>query len=96
MSYIILLKIGSENEVQLELVKKGKNIGTLSWTDGSDMSRLLLLKIDQLLEKNKIGLDKISGYKIMSEVPENYTSFRIAKITLESLMIGKDSGSIPK
>ena len=89
MSYKILLRIGSANDVRLKLVKKGKVIGSLKWQDSNNFSRLLLAKIDQLLRKNKIGLDKISGYKIMSQVPENYTSFRIAKITLESLMIGK-------
>ena len=32
----------------------------------------------------------------MSQVPENYTSFRIAKMTLESLMIGKEFETRPK
>ena len=38
-------------------------------------------------QRNWCGVDKISGYKIMSDVPKNWTSVRIAEITLKSLMI---------
>jgi hypothetical protein len=48
------------------------------------------VKIDKLLRRNKTGLDKISYYKIISEVPKKYTSYRIAEITMKSLMIAKD------
>jgi hypothetical protein len=92
----IILKINEDNSIKLSLFEGKKEVDSLEWKDDSNLSRLLLLKIDQLLKKNKIGLDKIYGYKIISQVPENYTSFRIAKITLDSLMIGKDSGSSPK
>lgn len=92
----IILKINEDNSIKLSLFEGKREVDSLEWKDDSNLSRLLLLKIDQLLKKNKIGLDKIYGYKIISQVPENYTSFRIAKITLDSLMIGKDSGPIPK
>ena len=92
----IILKINEDNSIKLFLFEGKKEKDSLKWKDSSNLSRLLLSKIDQLLRKNKIGLDKIYGYKIMSQVPENYTSFRIAKITLDSLMIGKDSRPIPK
>lgn len=92
----IILKINEENNIKLSLFEGKREKDGLEWKDENSFSRLLLLKIDQLLRKNKIGLDKIYGYKIMSQVPENYTSFRIAKITLDSLMIGKDSRPSPK
>lgn len=85
----IILKINEENNIKLSLFEGKGEVGNLEWKDENSLSLVLLSKIDQLLRRNKIGLDKISGYKIMSQVPENYTSFRIAKITLESLMIGK-------
>ena len=92
----IILKINEDNSIKLSLLEGNKEKDSLAWKDSSNLSRLLLLKIDQLLKKNKIGLDKIFGYKIMSQVPENYTSFRIAKITLDGLMIGKKGKSGPK
>jgi len=92
----IILNIKEDKSIKLSLFEGKREINSLEWTDENTLSRLLLLKIDQLLKKNKIGLDKIFGYKIMSQVPENYTSFRIAKITLESLMIGKKGKPGPK
>lgn len=92
----IILNINEDKGIKLSLFDGKKEKDSLRWKDNSDLSRLLLSKIDQLLKKNKIGLDKIFGYKIMSQVPENYTSFRIAKITLESLMIGKKWKPGPK
>ena len=44
--------------------------------------------IFKLLTKNKLGLDKISGYTIMSEVPQKWTTYRIADIALKMLKIG--------
>jgi hypothetical protein len=90
------IRIGSPNNFQLDLVGGKKTMNNLNWQDNNNLSHLLLLKIDELLRGNRIGLDKIFGYKIISEVPENYTSFRIAKITLESLMIGNKFKSSPK
>ena len=92
----VILNIKEDKSVKLSLFEGKREIDSFEWKDENSLSRLLLSKIDQLLKKNKIGLDKIFGYKIMSEVSENYTSFRIAKITLEGLMIGKDSKPIPK
>lgn len=96
MPYKIFLRIGKVNDFRLELVGKRKVVFDSEWRDSHNLSRLLLVKIDQLLKKNKIGLDKIFGYKIISQVPENYTSFRIAKITLEGLMIGGRFKPSPK
>lgn len=42
------------------------------------------------------GLDKISGYTIISEVPQKWTTYRIADITLKTLNIGQSSSSADK
>jgi hypothetical protein len=34
------------------------------------------------------GVDKISGYTIISKVPQKWTTYRIADITLKTLKIG--------
>ncbi len=81
------LEIKNDNKITLKLTDGGKNAGSLAWKENNDLSRTLLVKIDQLLRKNRIGVDKISGYKIISDVPENWTSARIAKIAFESLML---------
>ena len=55
----IILNINEENNISLSLLDGKKEKDGLRWKDNSNLSRLLLLKIDQLLKKNKIGLDKI-------------------------------------
>jgi hypothetical protein len=77
------------DEARLDLVNRGKAVYSVNWEESNSMSRLLLVKIDKLLRYNKIDLDKISDYKIISEVPKKYTSYRIAEITLKSLIIAR-------
>jgi hypothetical protein len=48
------------------------------------------------LRKNRSGLDKISGYTIISEVPQKWTTYRIADITLKTLKIGLPFSSAGK
>lgn len=42
-----------------------------------------------VVHKNWCGVDKISEYKIISDVPKNWTSVRIAKITFEVLGLAR-------
>jgi hypothetical protein len=79
----------TSNRVQLDLVDRNKVIGSFNWEEKNSMSRFLLAEIDKLLCHCEIGLDKISDYKIISGVPKKYTSYRIAEITLKSLMIAR-------
>ena len=77
--------------VKLSLVAGGKIVDELTWAENNSLSRLLLAKIDLILRKNKTGLDKISEFEIISEVPKKWTSYRIAEITLKSLMLARTS-----
>lgn len=79
----------TDDRVKLDLFDRNKAMDSLNWEDNNSMSRLLLEKIDKLLRRNGISLDKISDYKIISKVPKKYTSYRIAEITLESLKIAR-------
>jgi|YelNatPaOPRAMG01_1025707.scaffolds.fasta_scaffold12145_2 hypothetical protein len=78
-----------KSKILLRLANNKGDIDFLVWKDNNSLSRFLLEKINQLLRKNNIGLDKISGYKIIRDVSETWTSIRVAKITLESLMLAK-------
>jgi len=85
----IKLHIEENNFIKLCLFEGKKEIGRLEWQDRNDLSRRLLANLDKLLRKNGVGLDKISGWQIMSEVPQKWTTYRIADITLETLNIGR-------
>jgi hypothetical protein len=85
----MIYSLDSSDNNELDLAGGGSKVTKIKWK-GRNLSRLFLLKIDQLLKKNSVKLDKISGYKIISKVPENYTSYRIAKITLKCLFLAKN------
>jgi hypothetical protein len=88
----IIIKIKDSNSIKLSIFCEKKEVDSLEWKDKNNLSRNLLKKIDVLLSNNKVGVDKISGYKIISDVPDSWTTYRIAKITLESLMLAKKIG----
>jgi hypothetical protein len=85
----IELKINEDKDIKLSLFDGKKEKDSLEWKDDNSLSRVLLVNLDKLLRKNKSGLDKISGYTIISEVPQKWTTYRIADITLKTLNIGK-------
>ncbi|MDI6778248.1 MAG: hypothetical protein QMD77_03580 [Patescibacteria group bacterium] len=85
----LILVIEQKNRIKLNLVSGKKILDSLEWEENNNLSRLLLAKIGEILRRNKIRLDKISGYKIMSDVPQKWTTWRIAKITLETLKLAR-------
>jgi hypothetical protein len=85
----IVLNINEEKSIKLSLFEGKREVDSLFWKDDNSLSRFLLVNLDKLLQRNKLGLDKISGYTIISEVPQKWTTYRIADITLKTLKIGK-------
>jgi hypothetical protein len=84
----IILKINEDKSIKLSLFDGRKEIDSLEWKDENSLSRVLLVNLDKLLRKNRLGLDKISGYTIISEVPKIWTTYRIADMTFKTLKIG--------
>ena len=92
----IILNINEEKNIKLSLFDGKREKDSLEWKDENSLSQLLLVNLDKLLRKNKLGLDKISGWQIMSEVPQKWTTYRIADIALKTLKIGSSSSSADK
>ena len=108
----IILKISEDKSIKLSLFDGKKEKDSIEWKDDNSLSRFLLVNLDKLLRKNKLGLDpptnssgrnkktknkstkigggvdKISGYTIISEVSQKWTTYRIADMTLKTLKIG--------
>lgn len=83
----IILNINENSNIKLSLFDGKKEKGSLKWRDKNSLSRVLLANLDKLLERNGAGVDKISGYKIISEVPRKWTTYRIADINFKTLEI---------
>lgn len=78
MKYIFHLKIEKEKS-GLSLLKDGLILGKKEWEEGRDMGRRLFEGIAELLRENNLEAKQISDMVIDSEIPENYTSMRIAE-----------------
>ena len=83
------LYIEQNDTVRLSLLSGGEALDGLAWKENNNLSRTLLANLDKLARKNGVGVDKISGYKIISEVPWKWTTYRIAQITFKSLGLAK-------
>ncbi|MFH0930276.1 MAG: hypothetical protein V1814_03430 [Candidatus Moraniibacteriota bacterium] len=92
----IIFTINEDKSIKLSLFEGKGEKDSLEWKDENSLSRVLLVNLDKLLHKNRLGLDKISGYTIISEVPQKWTTYRIADITSKTLKIGLSSSSAGK
>jgi len=78
MSYIFHLKIEKEKS-GLSLLKEDLVMGKVEWQEGRDMGRRLFQGIATPYKKNNLKPEAVSDFVIDSEIPENYTSIRIAE-----------------
>jgi hypothetical protein len=83
----IRLFIEENNFIKLCLFAGKKRVDCFEWQDKNDLSRAMLANLDKMLRKNKLALDKIAEYKIISKVPRKWTTVRIAEITFGGLQI---------
>jgi hypothetical protein len=92
----IKLNIHENNFIKLCLFSGKREIDCLEWQDENDLSHTLLANLDKILRKNETGLDKIVNYHIISEVPQKWTTYRIADIALKTLKIGTKESRLAK
>ena len=67
------------------LVKEGVLLGESSWKDQRDLLEKLLPGINDLLAKMGVGVTDIRDFRLDIDVPESYSTYRIAKATVETL-----------
>ncbi len=85
----VVLKIKNKNKIKLELFSQKNALDSLKWKENNSLSRDLLANLDKIFQKNKITLDKISSFEIISNVPRKWTSRRIAEIVFKTLKIAR-------
>lgn len=78
MSYLFRLEVGREKS-ELALVADGTVKARETWQEGRDMGRRLFSGIEALLHKNALAPEEISDFQIVSALPPNSTSLRIAQ-----------------
>ena len=78
MDHIFKLHI-KPNVSTLMLLKQGVVFDEVTWAEGRDMGRQLFAAISELLKKNNLKPEAISDFILQSEIPDVYTSTRIAE-----------------
>lgn len=78
MTYTFHLKIGKEKS-KLSLLEDGKEKAFREWLEGRDMGRRLFEGMEELLKENDLKPIDVSDFVVDSEMPEGYTSMRIAE-----------------
>ena len=83
MSRKIIIKI--ENKKIGLVLKDGKKpIDEFFWEDKRDLSQRLLREIDNLLQKNNLDPKNLSTMKVKTNMDDNFTSVRIAKVVADT------------
>lgn len=78
MVYTFHLKIEKEKS-HLSLMQDGDVMMSKEWPEGRDMGRRLFAAIAELLEENNLSPEQVTDFIVDSEMPDNYTSMRIAE-----------------
>lgn len=76
MDIKIILK---NNELAIELSDHKKTIDSINLETSNNLSKILLTSIDLILKRNKLKKNQISKFFVESNIPDLYTSNRIAK-----------------
>jgi tRNA A37 threonylcarbamoyladenosine modification protein TsaB len=79
----ILLEIKS-GWIKILLKDEKKILDEVSFLEERNLAEKLLPTIDRLLKKNKLQPQDIQDFQVVSDLGENYTTFRLAKTVAEA------------
>lgn len=72
-------------QVKIMLVEGSNLLGESSWKDQRDLLEKLLPGINDLLTKMGAKITDVRDFRLDIDVPESYSTYRIAKATVETL-----------
>ncbi|MDO8529192.1 MAG: hypothetical protein Q7S18_00815 [bacterium] len=72
----------SQEKICLKLFQNKKLVDSLTFHEKENLSQTLLVNLDKLLKRNKIAKNQLERISLTGDIPDFYTSSRIAK-TLE-------------
>lgn len=89
---LTLLLVGKQ--VSLLLSKDGEPVDKREWEDQNDLSETFFPQLEDLLGVNGATLNDLKDFVLKNDLPEGYTTGRIAKTIMDSLKYG--SGAVKK
>jgi len=75
----------SRTNAKISLFNADTAIDSLSWQNNWDLSRLLLLNINNLLEKHDLKISEIKKFEFQNKENTGFTTSRIGEITAKTL-----------
>lgn len=79
------------------ILKNKKNIlDEVSFLEERNLSEKLLPTIDKLLKKNKLQSEDIADFQVVSDLGENYTTYRLAETVAQSFLFALKEEQLKK
>jgi len=85
MEIVVQIK---NRQISVILMEKGKELDEVCFLEDRDLSQKLLPAIDKILSRNKRTMKDIKKTRLISDIKEPYTSYRIAKAVVNGLNWG--------
>jgi tRNA A37 threonylcarbamoyladenosine modification protein TsaB len=79
----IVIKIENRT-VELLLLDKQKLVDSFKFAEERQLSERLLPEIDKMLKKNKLKTEDIEKIEVESDLGDNFTTYRLAKIVSDT------------
>ena len=90
MAYAFKLKIEKDGSA-LMLTEDEEVLVAREWSETRDMGRQLFRAIEELLSEQGIKPEDVTGFDIDSDMPDGYTSMRIAETVKKTYMFAVQS-----
>ena len=79
----------SKETINISLKNNRELIDKITLNEKNNLSNILLTNIDHLIRQHKLSKNKIKDISVKSDLPDSYTSARIAKSIAKSFVFGK-------
>ncbi len=86
---MILEIVLTKEDIHILLKNKNSLIDKIISKEINNLSDALLRELDNIIRRNKLSKNQIKNISVKSELPDSYTSTRIAKSIVKSFVFAK-------
>lgn len=86
---MILEIVLTKEDIRILLKNKNSLIDKIILKEINNLSDALLRELDNIIRRNKLSKNQIKNISVKSELPDSYTSARIAKSIVKSFVFAK-------
>jgi len=79
----------SKTTAKIELTGNSCSIDAIEWQNDYNLSRLLLMNLDNMLKKHSLKLSDIEKFVFQNKENTGFTTSRIAEVTVKVLNFAK-------